>query len=117
MRSRSLNTQNFSFSYVFYAFYVHACYRNFSFKPPKDFFFGADRPYMKIEKIDLSRIVEKNKIEVLRKMQVGESLFSSDPKEAESIRVTSYYMVKSRGLPWKFISRKMDRGWRLIRVA
>jgi hypothetical protein len=30
--------------------------------------------------------------------------------------VTSYYLIKTRNLDWKFVSRKMDRGWRLIRV-
>jgi hypothetical protein len=28
----------------------------------------------------------------------------------------SYYMVRSRNLQRKFTFRKMDRGWRIIRV-
>jgi hypothetical protein len=71
---------------------------------------------MFIEKIDLERIREKNWLETLSRLDVGESIYCSDPKEAESIRVTSYYLLKTRQLDWKFVSRKMDQGWRLIRV-
>jgi len=30
--------------------------------------------------------------------------------------VLSYYLIRSRKLDWKFTFRKMDRGWRLIRI-
>jgi hypothetical protein len=69
-----------------------------------------------IEKINLAQIRERNWLDVLSRLEVGESVYCSDHREAESVRVTSYYLVKTRRLPWKFISRKMDRGWRLIRV-
>jgi len=72
---------------------------------------------MIIEAIELERIKSKNRLEILANLKVGESIYFSDPKEAESLRASSYYLLKSRGLPWKFVSRKMDRGWRLIRVA
>jgi len=71
---------------------------------------------MFIERIDLEKIRERNWLEILIKLDVGESVYCADHKEAESVRVTSYYLLKSRKLPWKFVSRKMDRGWRLIRV-
>jgi hypothetical protein len=69
-----------------------------------------------IEKIDLEKIREKNWLELLSRLEVGESVYCVDPREAESVRVTSYYLIKTRKLPWRFVSRKMDRGWRLIRV-
>lgn len=72
---------------------------------------------MIIEPVELEKIKTKSWIDTLSTLEVGQSVFVSDAKEAESIRVSSYYLVKSRNLPWKFVSRKMDRGWRLIRVA
>jgi len=74
------------------------------------------RVRMYIEKINLEEIRERNWLEILSQLSVGESVYCSDHKEAESVRVTSYYLLKTRKLPWKFVSRKMDRGWRLIRV-
>ena len=49
-------------------------------------------------------------------MEIGDSIFSEDAKKAESLRVLSYYLRKSRNLDWKFVFRKMDRGWRIIRT-
>lgn len=72
---------------------------------------------MIIEFVELDRIKSRSWIKTLSSLGVGQSVFVSDAKEAQSIRVSSYYLVKSRNLPWKFVSRKMDRGWRLIRVA
>lgn len=71
---------------------------------------------MFIEKIDLEQIREKNWIDVLSGLQIGDSVYCADHREAESVRVTSYYLIKTRNLSWKFVSRKMDRGWRLIRI-
>ena len=71
---------------------------------------------MFIEKIDLERIREKNWLDLLSHLDVGESIYCSDHREAESVRVTSYYLLKTRKLDWKFVSRKMDQGWRLIRI-
>lgn len=72
---------------------------------------------MIIEFVELDSIKTRSWIKTLSSLGVGQSVFVSDAKEAQSIRVSSYYLVKSRNLSWKFISRKMDRGWRLIRVA
>lgn len=71
---------------------------------------------MVIERIDLSRVRNHDNTHLLSQMVVGESLFCDDAKRAESLRVLSYYLIRSRNLPWKFIFRKMDRGWRIIRV-
>lgn len=71
---------------------------------------------MFIEKIDLERVREKNWLDLLSRLDVGESIYCSDHREAESVRVTSYYLLKTRKLDWKFVSRKMDQGWRLIRI-
>jgi hypothetical protein len=70
-----------------------------------------------IESVELEKIRAKSWLDTLASLEVGQSIYLSDAKEAESVRVSSYYLVKSRKLPWKFVSRKMDRGWRLIRVA
>jgi hypothetical protein len=70
-----------------------------------------------IESVELEKIRAKSWLDTLASLEVGQSIYLSDAKEAESVRVSSYYLVKSRNLPWKFVSRKMDRGWRLIRVA
>ena len=72
---------------------------------------------MIIESVELEKIRAKSWLDTLASLEVGQSIYLSDAKEAESVRVSSYYLVKSRNLPWKFVSRKMDRGWRLIRVA
>jgi hypothetical protein len=37
-------------------------------------------------------------------------------KKAHSLRALSYYFVRTRKLPRKFVFRKMDHGWRIIRV-
>jgi hypothetical protein len=71
---------------------------------------------MIVEPIELERIRSKGRVGTLASLEVGQSIYVSDAKEAESIRVSSYYFLKTRGLPWKFVSRKMDRGWRIIRV-
>jgi len=82
---------------------------------------GADsqlrRHAVIIEFVELEKVKTKSWIDTLVTLEVGQSVFVSNAKEAESVRVSSYYLVKSRKLPWKFVSRKMDRGWRLIRVA
>jgi hypothetical protein len=71
---------------------------------------------MIVEPIDLNRIKPHDNVSTLMSMGVGDSIFSEDAKKAESLRVLSYYLLKSRKLNWKFVFRKMDRGWRIIRV-
>ncbi len=71
---------------------------------------------MIIERIDLDKIKYQNGIVALSSLEVGESIFCSEFSKAQSLRALSYYFIKSRNLPWKFVFRKMDRGWRLIRV-
>ena len=72
---------------------------------------------MLIERIDLSRIKPSGNVRVLESMDVGDSVFCDDARKAESLRVLSYYLVKTRSLDWKFVIRKMDNGWRVIRVS
>ncbi|MGA1296602.1 MAG: hypothetical protein ACO3X1_14940 [Burkholderiaceae bacterium] len=71
---------------------------------------------MLIERIELERIKLRPEIHTLQAMQVGDSIFCSEEKKAQSLRSLSYYLIRSRRLPWKFTFRKMDRGWRIIRV-
>ncbi|MFM9992865.1 MAG: hypothetical protein ACKVOY_15650 [Burkholderiaceae bacterium] len=71
---------------------------------------------MIVEPIDLKRIKPHDNTSTLESMDVGDSIFCDDAKKAQSLRVLSYYLVKSRNLSWKFVFRKMDSGWRVIRV-
>jgi hypothetical protein len=71
---------------------------------------------MIIERVDLDKIKYQNGISALSTLEVGESIFCSEFAKAQSLRALSYYFLKSRQLTWKFVFRKMDRGWRLIRV-
>ena len=71
---------------------------------------------MIVEPIDLNRVKPQDNVSTLLSMEVGDSIFSDDAKKAESLRVLSYYLRKSRQLDWKFVFRKMDRGWRIIRT-
>ena len=71
---------------------------------------------MIVEPIDVKRIKPQDNVTTLMSMEIGDSIFSEDAKKAESLRVLSYYLRKSRNLDWKFVFRKMDRGWRIIRT-
>jgi len=71
---------------------------------------------MIVEPIDLKRVKPQDNVTTLMSMEIGDSIFSEDAKKAESLRVLSYYLRKSRNLDWKFVFRKMDRGWRIIRT-
>jgi hypothetical protein len=71
---------------------------------------------MIIERINLANLRQMDGISTLSSLTVGESIYLSDFKKAQSLRALSYYLVKSRNLPWKFTFRKMDQGWRVIRV-
>jgi hypothetical protein len=71
---------------------------------------------MIVERIDLARIKPTGNINTLESMQVGDSVFLTDSRKAESLRVMSYYLIRTRNLSWKFVFRKMDQGWRVIRT-
>ena len=49
-------------------------------------------------------------------MEVGDSLFFSDPKVGESARVAASQFVRRKSPNWRFSLRKMNDGWRLFRV-
>jgi len=72
---------------------------------------------MIVERIELKRLRNLDGISTLNSLEVGDSVFLSDFKKAQSMRALSYYLVKSRKLPWKFTFRKMDQGWRVIRIV
>jgi hypothetical protein len=55
-------------------------------------------------------------VAVLNTLQIGDSLFFAEHKEAHSMRALSYYFLRTRNLGWRFTFRKIDKGWRLIRV-
>lgn len=72
---------------------------------------------MIIERVELQNIRTSEYISILSALDVGECLFFDDFKKAQSLRSLSYYLKKSRNLERNFMFRKMDNGWRLIRVA
>jgi len=72
---------------------------------------------MIVERIDLERLRGLEGVSTLGSLEVGESIYLSDFKKAQSMRALTYYLVKSRGLSWRFTFRKMDQGWRVIRIG
>ena len=71
---------------------------------------------MVIERIGLKTLALTSNVLLLEKLDVGESVFCEDMKKAHSLRALSYYFVRTRNLPRKFVFRKMDHGWRIIRI-
>jgi hypothetical protein len=71
---------------------------------------------MIIERLDLKQFSLTSHVVTLEKLEVGDSIFCEDRKKADSLRTLSYYFIRTRKVPRKFIFRKMDRGWRLIRT-
>lgn len=71
---------------------------------------------MIIERVELNQIRQQEHVATLSQLAVGESIYLTDMRQAQSLRSLSYYLLRSRGLDWKFTFRKMDRGWRLIRI-
>jgi hypothetical protein len=71
---------------------------------------------MIIERLDLQKLTLTSHVVTLEKLEVGESIFCNDRKKADSLRALSYYFIRTRNVPRKFVFRKMDRGWRLIRT-
>ena len=71
---------------------------------------------MLIERVELNKIKLQDDLVTLELLQVGESIFCSDFKKAQSLRSLSYYLIRSRKLERKFTFRKLDHGWRIIRI-
>ncbi|NBS09043.1 MAG: hypothetical protein EBT49_06360 [Betaproteobacteria bacterium] len=80
------------------------------------FFAATQETPMIIERVNLQDIKQQDHVSTLQALEVGESIYCDDARKAQSIRVLSYYLVRSRKLDRKFVFRKMDRGWRIIRV-
>lgn len=71
---------------------------------------------MLIERIELERLQARDHTLTLHALAVGESVYCTDLRQAQSLRSLAYYLVRTRQLDWKFTFRKMDRGWRIIRI-
>ena len=63
---------------------------------------------MIIERLELKQLTLTSNVLLLEKLDVGDSVFCEDMKKAHSLRALSYYFVKTRKLPRKFVFRKMD---------
>jgi len=71
---------------------------------------------MIVERFDLSRLNINTRIQALSTLEPGDSLFFNQLNEAQSMRVLSYYFLRTRNLGWRFTFKKIDKGWRLIRI-
>lgn len=71
---------------------------------------------MIVDRIQLQDLKQHDYIQTLGTLEIGESIFCTELKQAQSLRSLSYYLIRSRNLDWKFTFRKMDRGWRIIRI-
>jgi hypothetical protein len=71
---------------------------------------------MIIERLELNKLTLTSNIVTIEQMDIGDSIFCDDMKKAHSLRALSYYFVRTRNLPRKFVFRKMDHGWRIIRI-
>ena len=72
---------------------------------------------MIIERVELQSIRTDEYISILKSLDVGERIFSDNFKKAQSLRSLAYYLKKTRNLERNFMFRKMDQGWRIIRVS
>ena len=71
---------------------------------------------MIIERLELNQLALTSNILTIENLDVGDSIFCDDLKKAHSLRALSYYLVRTRNLSRKFVFRKMDNGWRIIRI-
>jgi len=71
---------------------------------------------MIVDRVQLQDLKQHDYIKTLGALDIGESIFCTELKQAQSLRSLSYYLIRSRNLDWKFTFRKMDRGWRIIRI-
>ena len=71
---------------------------------------------MIIERLELNQLALTSNILTIENLDVGDSIFCDDLKKAHSLRALSYYLVRTRNLSRKFVFRKMDHGWRIIRI-
>ena len=65
---------------------------------------------------DLSSLLERTTYP-FELMDIGDSFFVADYRKAESARISAIQFCKRKGKNWKFTQRKMDGGWRIIRVS
>ncbi len=78
-----------------------------------------------ISKVIKMFVVEKTPPEALvsgrvtypfQQMELGDSFFINNYRKAESARIAAFQFCKRHANEWKFTMRKMDGGWRLIRI-
>ena len=50
-------------------------------------------------------------------MEVGDSFLLTEYKKAESARIAALLFARRKSLEWKFSMRKVNEGWRVIRIV
>jgi len=91
----------------------------------KDWPFQAESSETRIAKVIKMFVLEKTPAEALtsgrvtypfQEMEPGDSFFINNYRKAESARIAAFQFCKRNANSWKFTMRKMDGGWRLIRI-
>jgi len=70
-----------------------------------------------IEKAPAEVFLEDRTTYPFENMDVGDSFLITDFRKAESARVSAIQFCKRKCKDWKFTQRKMDGGWRIIRIG
>ena len=72
---------------------------------------------MLVDRQFIQPLPQQDHLSTLSTLEIGQSVFCDEWRQAASLRSLSYYLIKTRKPGWNFTFRKMDRGWRLIRIA
>ena len=70
-----------------------------------------------LEKTLTENLPLRRAIYPFNEMEVGDSFFINDYRKAESARIAAFQFCKRNAKAWKFTMRKMDDGWRVIRLS
>jgi len=69
-----------------------------------------------VEKTPPEALVSGRVTYPFQQMELGDSFFINNYRKAESARIAAFQFCKRHANEWKFTMRKMDGGWRLIRI-
>ena len=70
-----------------------------------------------VEKTQTENLTLNRAIYPFHEMEVGDSFFINDYRKAESARIAAFQFCKRNAKGWKFTMRKMEGGWRVIRLS
>ena len=70
-----------------------------------------------LEKTQTENLPLRRTIYPFHEMEFGDSFFINDYRKAESARIAAFQFCKRNAKEWKFTVRKMEGGWRVIRLS